>query len=56
MEQIAKMRRIKGYNNMPKERLLCVLDESEGINNAKIRKIKEHFNELRDSKTKNKRN
>ena len=33
---------------MSKERLLNVLDESESINNAKIRKIKEGFNDLRD--------
>ena len=48
LKQIAKMRRIKGCNNMSKERLLCVLDESESIDNTKIRKIKEDFNELRD--------
>ena len=42
------MRRIKGYNNMSKERLLSVLDESERTDNAKIRKIKEDCNELRD--------
>ena len=42
------MRRIKGYNNMSKERLLCVLDESESLDNAKIRKVKEDFNKLRD--------
>ena len=48
LEQITKMRRIKGYNNMSKERLLNVLDESESIDNAKIRNIKEGFNELRE--------
>ena len=48
LKQIAKMRRIKGYNNMSKERLLSVLDESESIDSAKTRKIKEDFNELRD--------
>ena len=41
------MSHIKGYNNMSKDRLLSVLDESESINNAKIKKIKEDFNELR---------
>ena len=50
LKQIAKMRRIKGYNNVSKERLLSVLDESESLNNAKIRKIKEDFNKLRDNK------
>ena len=48
LKQLAKMRRIKGCNNMSKERLLCVLDESKSIDNTKIRKIKEDFNELRD--------
>ena len=33
---------------MLKERLVSVLDESKSIDNAKIRKIKEDFNELRD--------
>ena len=51
LRQIAKMRRIKGYKNMSKERLLNALDESESaksLNNAKIEKIKEDFNKLRD--------
>ena len=51
LKQIAKMKCIKGYNNMSKERLLSVLSESESaksFNNAKIKKIKEDFNELRD--------
>ena len=48
LKQIAKMRRIKGYNNMSKERLLSLLDESESIDNAKMKKIKEDFNELGD--------
>ena len=51
LKQIAKMRRIKGYKIMSKERLLYALDESElakCLNNAKIEKIKEHFKKLRD--------
>ena len=48
LKQIIKMRRIKSYNNMSKERLLSALDESESLNNAKIRKIREDFNKLRD--------
>ena len=50
LKQIAKMRRIKGYNNMSKERLLSVLSESESaksFDNAKIKEIREDFNELR---------
>ena len=39
------MRRIKGYNNISEERLLSVLDESESLDNAKIRKIREDFSE-----------
>ena len=44
LKQIAKMRRIKGYKNMSKERLLSVLNESESakskqnFNNANIQK------------------
>ena len=58
LKQVAKMRRIKGYNNMSKEMLLSVLEESESLDNAKIRKIKEDSNKLRDRflKPKNKRN
>ena len=51
LKQITKMRRIKGYTNMCKERLLNALDESESansLNNAKIEKIKDDFNILRD--------
>ena len=52
-KQIAKMRRIKNYKNMSKERLLSALDESESaesknnFDNARIKKIKEDFNKLR---------
>ena len=41
------MRRIKGYNNMSKERLLSVLSESESaksLDNVKIKKIREDLN------------
>ena len=50
LRQIAKIRRIKGYNNMSKGRLLSVLSESESktLDNAKIKKIKEDFTELGD--------
>ena len=51
LKQNAKMRRIKDYKNMSKERLLNGLDESESaksLNNAKIEKIKEDFHKLSD--------
>ena len=59
LRKIAKMRRIKGYKKMSKEKLLSVLDESEcnsiesagstnNFNNARIKKIREYFNKLRD--------
>ena len=51
LKQIAKMRRIKEYKSMSKERILNTLDESESaksLDNAKIEKIKEDFNKLRD--------
>ena len=44
------MRRIQGYKNMSKERLLNALDEPESaksLDNAKIERIKEDFNKLR---------
>ena len=51
LKQIAKMRRIKGYKSMSKEKLLSAIRESESaksLDNAKIKKIREDFNELRD--------
>ena len=55
LKQITKMRRIKGYKSMPKEKLLSALDESiestgskNNFNNARIKKIREDFNKSRD--------
>ena len=52
LKQIAKMRRIKGYQSMLENRFLSALDESErsvnNFNNARIKKIREDFNKLRD--------
>ena len=59
LRKITKMRRIKGYKRMSKKKLLSVLDESEcnsiesagsrnNFNNARIKKIREDFNKLRD--------
>ena len=51
LKQIAKVRLIKGYKDMSKERLSNALDESEiikSLNKARIEKIKENFNKLRD--------
>ena len=57
------MRRIKNYKNLSKERLLSALDESESagsgnnFDNARIKKIREDFNKLRQIfKPKNRRN
>ena len=53
LKEIAKMKRIKGYNNISKERLLGILSKSESakskknLNNAKITKIRKVFNRLR---------
>ena len=48
LKQIAKMRRIKGYQSMLENRFLSALDESErsvnNFNNARIKKIREDFN------------
>ena len=55
LKQIAKMRRIKDYKIMSKEKLLSALNESiesagskNNFNNARIKKIREDFNKLRD--------
>ena len=57
LKQIAKMRLTKNYKNISIERLLSALDESEynsikhsenNFNNAKIKKIRENVNKLRD--------
>ena len=54
LKLVAKSRSINGYKNMSKEKLLSVLSESESakseknLDNAKIKNIREYFNELRD--------
>ena len=54
LKQITKIRRIKNYKSMSKERLLSVLPVSESagsgnnFDNARIEKIREDVNELRD--------
>ena len=54
IKQIAKMRCIKNHKNMSKERLLSALNKSElamsgnNFDNARIKKIREDFNKLRD--------
>ena len=53
LRQIAKMRLIKGYKFMTKERLLSALNESESagsvnnFNNARMKKIRGDFNKLK---------
>ena len=47
LKQIAKMRRIKGYKSMSKEKLLSALESADSrnnFNNIKIKKIREDFN------------
>ena len=52
LKQITKMRRMKNYKNMSKERLLSALDELESaesrnnFDNARIKAINEDFNKL----------
>ena len=55
LKQIAKMRRIKGYKSMSKEKLLSALGEpiestgsTSNLNNARIKQIREDFNKLSD--------
>ena len=53
-KQMAKMRGIKGYKSMSKERLLSALNESKSadseknLHNARTKQIREEFNKLRD--------
>ena len=63
LEQIAKMRRIKNYNNMLKEELLIALLKSNqslaelqksNSNNAKIEETRKLFNELKNRFSKEK--
>ena len=67
LQQIAKMRHIKNYKNMSKEKLLIALLKTEQsnaelrrskVNNAEMEKVKKNFNVLRNnfSKKKTKRN
>ena len=55
LKLIAKCRHIKGYKNMSKERLLSPLNGSKSaeseknLNNARIKKIRKDFNELKGS-------
>ena len=55
LKQIAKMKGIKGYKSISEERLVSSLNESElvkegekNFGHARIEKIKEKFNKLRD--------
>ena len=54
MKLISKSRCIEGYTSISKDRLLSVLNETESVesemnfDDARITKIKEDFNELRD--------
>ena len=63
LEQIAKMRRIKNYNNMSKEELLITLLKSNqslaelqksNSKNAKIEETRKLFNELKNRFSKEK--
>ena len=49
LKQITKMRRIKSYKNVSKERLLSALDESESAvsGNNFDKKIREDFNKIK---------
>ena len=54
LKLIARSRHIKIYKSMSKEKLLSALNESQSaeskknLDNAKIKKIREEFNKLRD--------
>ena len=54
LKQMAKMRGIKGYKSMSRERLLSALngsksaDSEKNLHNARTKQIREEFNKLRD--------
>ena len=54
LKLVAKLRCIEGYKSMSKEKLLSALSESESagsgndFNNARMKKISEDFNKLKD--------
>ena len=54
LKLIARSKHIKDYKSMSKERLVSVLNKSKSVegeknlDNARIKKIREDFNELRD--------
>ena len=54
LKLIGRSRHIKIYKSMSKEKLLSALNESQSakskknLDNAKIKKIREDFNKLRD--------
>ena len=54
LKLIARSTHIEGYKSMSKERLLSALSELESVeseknlDNAKIKKVREEFNKLRD--------
>ena len=54
LKLVAKLRGIKGYKSMSKEKLLSALSESESARsgsqfyNVRIKKIREDFNKLKD--------
>ena len=54
LKQMAKMRGIKDYKSMSKERFLSALNESKSadseknLHNARTKQIREEFNKLRD--------
>ena len=57
LKQITKMRCSKGYKNMSKEGLLCVISKSESaksFDNIKIQKIRENLNKSRHKFSKSK--
>ena len=55
LKAVAKMRGIKGYKSMSKERLISSINESEPVkeskknfHDARMEKIKKDFHQLRD--------
>ena len=57
LKTIAKMRRMKGYKSMSKERLINSINKSKPVkeknfDGARIENIRKDFNQLRDKKRK----
>ena len=48
LKLVAKIKGVKGYKSMSKEKLLTALSESKSAGSGNLKKIREDFNKLKD--------